>query len=310
MLDDKKNMTILDNVIPQLCAFMTMRNMLRIQRQKADDEVKEQERQKRKAVLMAETGISFDEVEEPEVETKDTKNKSKSKKKQEEIDPAELERQKQAALKAKDIATYGRTWIWEDYHEEKEEINQIWLDGTAGISRINTQVLEDIEDWIILRAYKGTTMSHKDIQEAIDKCLTQQRERARMHQIEAEAQIVPDETNSLIKPVDVIEEGKVEDSKRKFMVPLRPHQRIWNFEYDDEKQRPKHVLRPDADPTKCYIDGRVEKLMEQVDAISHFLKTFNKERWDKLNNFTLDIFKAHEKDEEKAYAAFESSQNQ
>ena len=107
MLDEKKNMGVFDNVVPHLCTYMTMRNMLRIQRQKADDELKEHERQKRKAVLMAETGMSYDEVEEPEIEAKESKNKSKSKKKQEEIDPAELERQKQAALKAKDIATYG-----------------------------------------------------------------------------------------------------------------------------------------------------------------------------------------------------------
>ena len=45
------------------------------------------------------------------------------------------------------------------------------------------------------------------------------------------------------------------------MVPHRPHERIWNFEYDDPKTAPKHVLRPDADPKKCYIDGRVEKLI-------------------------------------------------
>ena len=63
------------------------------------------------------------------------------------------------------------------------------------------------------------------------------------------------------KPVDIIEEGKIEDKKREFMVPHRPHERIWNFEYDDPKTAPKHVLRPDADPKKCYIDGRVEKLI-------------------------------------------------
>jgi len=48
------------------------------------------------------------------------------------------------------------------------------------------------------------------------------------------------------------------------MVPHRPHERIWNFEYDDKKTAPKHVLRPDADPSKCYIDGRVEKLIALI----------------------------------------------
>ena len=81
-----------------------------------------------------------------------------------------------------------------------------------------------------------------------------------MHQEEEEAKFVPDETMPVPKPVDVIEEGVKEDKRRLFMVPLRPHERIWNFEYDNEKDKPKHVLRPDADPTKCYIDGRIEKL--------------------------------------------------
>ena len=67
-----------------------------------------------------------------------------------------------------------------------------------------------------------------------------------------------------MKPVDILEEGKIEDQRRNFMVPLRPHDKIWNFVYDDEKQRPKHVLRPEADPAKCYIDGRVEKLLELI----------------------------------------------
>jgi hypothetical protein len=40
---------------------MTMKNILRIKNQKADDALKDEERQKRKAVLMAETGMTFDE---------------------------------------------------------------------------------------------------------------------------------------------------------------------------------------------------------------------------------------------------------
>lgn len=76
---------------------------------------------------------------------------------------------------------------------------------------------------------------------------------------------MPDETTTLQKPVDIMEEGKVEDGKRKFMNPLRPHEMIWNFQYDDEKNRPKHVIRPDACPQKCYIDGRVEQLLEHVE---------------------------------------------
>lgn len=104
---------------------------------------------------MAETGMTFDdevEDEEPK-EEEDKKKKGKSKKKEVEIDPEELERRKAAAAKAKDIATYGRTWIWEDYHEEKEEIDQMWMAGQDAVSRINVHVLEDISDVILLRTF-------------------------------------------------------------------------------------------------------------------------------------------------------------
>lgn len=75
--------------------------------------------------------MTFDDPEEEEEEKVDEKKGSKKGKKAkvEEIDPEELERRKAAAAKAKDIAQYGRTWIWEDYHEEKEENNSVWMAG-------------------------------------------------------------------------------------------------------------------------------------------------------------------------------------
>jgi hypothetical protein len=41
-----------------------MKNILSIQKRKEDDQIKEEERQKRKAVLMAETGMTFEETQE------------------------------------------------------------------------------------------------------------------------------------------------------------------------------------------------------------------------------------------------------
>lgn len=92
-----------------------MRNILRIQRQKDEDAVKEDERQKRRAILMAETGMTFQDEEDEEPKEEEVKGKKKSKKaKVEEIDPEELERRKAAAAKAKDIATYGVSKLLED----------------------------------------------------------------------------------------------------------------------------------------------------------------------------------------------------
>lgn len=109
MLNDAHNKQCLDIVIPDLCAYMTMRNILSIQQKKEDDAMKDTERQKRKAVLMAETGMTFDEGnDEPEEEEKEGKKAKKGKKaKVEEIDPEELERRRAVAAKAADIAKYG-----------------------------------------------------------------------------------------------------------------------------------------------------------------------------------------------------------
>jgi len=160
-----------------------MCNILSIQKRKEDDRVKEEERQKRRAILMAETGMTFDEDNEEEEHLEDSKDKKKSKGKKvkvEEVDEEELARRKAAAAKVKDIATYGRTWIWEDYHEEKEEINVLWMAGQEAISRINVQVLEDVEDLIILRSFKDHKLPNHVIQGLIDENLTTERNRARM----------------------------------------------------------------------------------------------------------------------------------
>jgi len=32
----------------------------------------------------------------------------------------------------------------------------MWIAGSNAISKINVQVLEDVEDWIILKSFKGS----------------------------------------------------------------------------------------------------------------------------------------------------------
>jgi len=69
-----------------------------------------------------------------------------------------------------------------------------------------------------------------------------------------------------------VEEGKEHDKKREFCRPFRPDKRIWNFE-EDEDPTP-HVLRVDADPTKAYVDGRIEELLEIIEKVSMHLSTY------------------------------------
>ena len=62
----------------------------------------------------------MDEPEEEVVEVQATNKKKKGNKKVVEPDPEELERIRLAEALAKEIAEYGRTWVWEGYYIEEE----------------------------------------------------------------------------------------------------------------------------------------------------------------------------------------------
>ena len=49
-------------------------------------------------------------------------------------------------------------------------------------------------------------------------------------------------------------------------------------------------MRPGADPRKCYIDGRVETLIERIEKLGDNLKTHNADMWKMLEERTCDIF--------------------
>jgi hypothetical protein len=58
-----------------------------------------------------------------------------------------------------------RTWIWENYFKDDEERKSYWLAGAAALRRINVQVLEDIEDYLLLKGFMSgnNMMSQREI---------------------------------------------------------------------------------------------------------------------------------------------------
>jgi hypothetical protein len=82
----------------------------------------------------------------------------------------------------------------------------------------------------------------------------------------------------------------------------------WNFFLKDdegnvEEEKIPHVLRAEAEPQKCYIDGRVESVLEDINSLGFHLTRHEDIRWKTLREFTLEIFR-HEssgkpKEEEK-----------
>jgi hypothetical protein len=81
---------------------------------------------------------------------------------------------------------------------------------------------------------------------------------------------------------------------------LRPPY-AWNF-FDDEQsedRKVKHVLRYDADPTKCYKDGRVQEVLNQIEMIGMSLRNYEEVKWKSLRKHTLSVFEQRFKDFQK-----------
>jgi len=68
--------------------------------------------------------------------------------------------------------------------------------------------------------------------------------------------------------------AKEHNKKRKFMNTLRPPH-YWNF-FEDCKEDDKvpHILRYDADPSKCYKDGRVQVIIQLIEEIGMNLQNY------------------------------------
>ena len=74
---------------------------------------------------------------------------------------------------------------------------------------------------------------------------------------------------------DVFEEkAKVDNKKRRFMNTIRPPY-YWNFFEDGPMpDRVDHVLRYNAKPEDCYTDGRVEKILANIEEIGMNLQKY------------------------------------
>jgi hypothetical protein len=143
------------------------------------------------------------------------------------------------------------------------------MQAAEKLRHINAHVIQDIEDFIMLEAFKGKTLDQiKKLVEAD----TNSRKKKKGKSKEEE------------------EEEKVEDKKRRFLSFMRPPY-IWNF-FEDGLEAQHHILRAEADPAKCYADGRVESLMADITQLGFHLTKHEEQRWKMLVQYTLDIFKA------------------
>ena len=263
---------------------------------KANDVIKKEEKAKQRAEL----GLSEEEEEELVLDIPQPVVKPGRKKKVE-IDPEIIEAARKKALLIREIARYGRTWVWENYFCDDDDRRAGWLAGAMALRRINDQVLEDLEDFLILKGFNsgGSQLQVEAITARIQKDLNQKRARQAM-----ENATNGDGAEEEKKEESVEEMHELEDKRRKFMDSMRPHMRIWNFKMDDEETKVPHVLRANANPAEAYIDGRIQDLLVLVEGIGCHLRMHNDEMWRHLNAMTLAIFQAQENDIEKRMEAY------
>ena len=78
--------------------------------------------------------------------------------------------------------------------------------------------------------------------------------------------------------------------KRGFINSIRPPH-YWNFFEDGkEEDRVQHVMRYDANPFKCYNDGRVEVIMQNISEIANNLKNYEDVKWKMMLKMSWEIF--------------------
>lgn len=175
------------------------------------------------------------------------------------------EEQKRQRLEEAERKKFGRYWVWEGYFNEKNK--DLWLDTVEALKHINEQVIEDIEDAILLEAFKGVNDKNK-LQKMIDD---DQKER------------MTNEKKLTKKGADEWYAKALEDSKkRKQLDTMRPPA-VWNFIQDTAEEPIPHVLRAKANPAKCYEDGRIEKIQEAIDHIGRDLLRYEEIKWNRLN---------------------------
>ena len=287
-LNPQQHVACMQTVIPELTVYKAMLLIRDIDDKKQADI----EKKKRKKLEREGMGLSEEEEEELVLDIPQPVVKAGSRKKKAvEIDPEVLEAARQVALLKKELEVYGRTWIWENYYKEDEEKKAFWYAGAAALRRINRQVLEDIQDYLMIKGFTkdGQMLQVEAIQMRTQKDLIEKRQRLGMEQSNGEQ-------NEEEKQETPLELGVVEDQKRKFITPLRPDQRIWNFIEENEESKVPHVLRATADPNASYIDGRVADFTNLVEGMGTHLRMHQADMWHHINSMTLAIFQNAEDD--------------
>lgn len=268
-----KDEKVMKEVIPKLVAFKALLHIRDIQLKKAQDALEAKEKLKRKGKVEVEEEKDELHMTPEELMMQKIKEQEEGKEEDEEELTEEMIAKR---LEEKDRAIYGRTWIWDGYFNELRK--DIWLETAEKLKHVNPHVLEDIEDKFLLEGFNTRAEKiRQEIEEDRKRRITEDMKLAGLDTEDAEA-------------IDKMEAQK--DKKRRFMNDLRPG-KIWNFFEDcPQDEKVDHVMRYNAKPEACYVDGRINEILQNIESISANLSMHAEVVWDNLLKNSHVVFKS------------------
>jgi hypothetical protein len=236
-------------------------------------------------------------IEEPEAEG-EMEEKEEPEEDIDEEEKAQREYRKQKEQEEREMKQYGRRWIWQNYISENRKKD--WEDVATGLMHINDHVVQDIIDYILIKAFPPSKQKNrKDIKEEVDNLLIE---------------------SGKVQNKDNKEEIDRAKRIRELELSLRPPY-VWNFFETriDEEEKVKlqtvcekkeeeklkepnedndpYLINHDANPEICYKNeellgrNRVTKLLKDLENLTYNLKTHEQAKWNMLTELCIDIFK-------------------
>ena len=285
-----KDKDLVEIVIPELACFKALVNIRDIKQAQIDEE-KKAKKGSPLAQLMAE-------------ESKKKEEEQKEEEPEEEEDEeviAAREAAKQKKLEEEEMKKYGRKWIWQNYISENRKND--WLNCAEDLRHINDHVIQDIQDFILIKGYpKQKQKDRKAIKSEVDQLLTQ---------------------SDKVENKDNAEEVELAKKRREFELSLRPPF-IWNFketridqeekikledplkmmkeEKDNSEAETKdedepYLINHNASPEDCYKyeeeihTNRVQKFLKDLTNLTYNLRSHEEQKWRTLVDLCIDIFK-------------------
>ena len=179
-----------------------------------------------------------------------------------------------------------RMWVWEGYIlEEKREA---WEELAHMISEVNVTVQEDIMDYIITQKYTNGKMTERNVdtyrQELHDGKIS-----ARKPQLEEYRP--PYRWNHLVNENQYVEfDEKYEEKATKKLKKS-------GVENPEEILTPQIKFRQDVNPTRCYIDKRIERIISVCEDLGISLRVHNDSTWNLLISEVIKVFEAIEQEQ-------------